>query len=378
MTYYSYDAKRRTLSASWGTGAGNTAFDVSAVAASAEPDQMLRLAQALGYLSQAAWRTYTHPASASPSLEPNSEGWRRQHERDSFAEALQAVREPHLPDDDGGLIVSYSPIVESGHRIGRALHALGDAQLTTVVADEAEAELAAVAQAELGDLTGRGRQAVLLTRQDASPVQVAAADALLRSNPFGPPELFTDLDPTAAAVATAHWLQAAAHVAGEASGLHPTNVVVEADNIEALPHETPTLVLELVDAGASPREAVVGLIRDAMEVAEGHVPDLARLQEQIQETEDLVRQHAAADQALAAELRRFRITPLDPQRPARDLLEDLLSGIHACWLIFEEHADLPDREEKWDEADDAWQAEQQDTFVDLVRTAATAKHNRLL
>lgn len=153
---------------------------------------------------------------------------------------------------------------------------------------------------------------------------------------------------------------------------------MEADNIEALPHETPTLVLELVDAGASPHEAVVGLIRDAMEVAEGHVPYLARLQEQIQETEDLVRQHAAADQALAAELRRFRITPLDPQRPARDLLEDLLFGIHGCWLVFEEHAKLPDREEEWDEADDAWQAEQQDTFVDLVRTAATAKHNRLL
>ncbi|GGS92571.1 hypothetical protein [Streptomyces chromofuscus] len=378
MTYYSYDTKRRALTASWGTGAGNTAFTVSVVAASAEPDQMLRLTQALGYLSEAAWRTYTHPASASPSLEANSEGWRRQRERDSFAEALQAVREPHLPND-GGLIVSYSPIVESGHRIGRALHALGDAQLTTVVADEAEAELAAVAQAELGDLTGRARQAVLLTRQDASPVQVAAADALLHTNPFGPPELFTDLDPTAAAVATAHWLQAAAHVAGEASGLHPTNVVVEADNIEALPHETPTLVLELVDAGASPREAVIGLIRDAMEVAEGRVPDLARLLEQIQKVEDLVRQHADADQALAAELRRFRITPLDPQRPARDLLEDLLSGIHACWLIFEEHAELPDSEEEWDEADDdAWQAEQQDAFVDLVRAAATAEHDRLL
>jgi hypothetical protein len=62
-----------------------------------------------------------------------------------------------------------------------------------------------------------------------------------------------------------------------------------------------------------------------------------------------------------------------------DLLEDLLSGIHACRLIFEEHAELPDSEEEWDEADaDAWQAEQQDTFVDLVRAAATAKHGRPL
>lgn len=29
----------------------------------------------------------------------------------------------------------------------------------------------------------------------------------------------------------------------------------------------------------------------------------------------------------------IRLTPLDPARPVPGLLEDLLSGIHACWLI---------------------------------------------
>lgn len=378
MTHYTHDTNSRTLIASWGTGAGNTAFTVAVAAESAAPDQLLHLTQVLGYLSDAAWRTYTHPASASESLEPNSEGWRRQHERDSFTEALQAVREPNLPDG-GHLTVDYSPIVESGHRIGRTLRAIGDTQLSAAVVAEVEAELAAVGQAELGDLNGRARQAVLLTRQDASPVQVAAASSLLHSDPFGPHELFTGIDPTAAAVAAAHWLQAAAEVAGDASGLHPARVVTEADNIEALPHETPTRVLELLDGGASPRQAVIDLIRDAMEVAEGRVPNLDALLEQIHEAEELVRRHASADQGLAAELRRIRITPLDPHRPARDLLEDLLSGIHACWLIFEEHAELPEGDDEWDEAEaDTWRAEQQKTFVDLVRTEAAAEPGRLL
>jgi hypothetical protein len=36
-----------------------------------------------------------------------------------------------------------------------------------------------------------------------------------------------------------------------------------------------------------------------------------------------------------------RPTPLDPSRPALDLLEDLLSGISACWLNFLEYASDP-------------------------------------
>ncbi|MGI5144135.1 MULTISPECIES: hypothetical protein [unclassified Streptomyces] len=77
--------------------------------------------------------------------------------------------------------------------------------------------------------------------EDASPVQVAAADHLLQQEPFGPDELFIGIDPTAAAVAAAHWLTAAADVAAEASGLNLTQVVLEADNIEALTRDpTPT------------------------------------------------------------------------------------------------------------------------------------------
>jgi hypothetical protein len=34
-----------------------------------------------------------------------------------------------------------------------------------------------------------------------------------------------------------------------------------------------------------------------------------------------------------------RLTPLDPRRPAVDLLEDLLLGLTACKLLYFEYAD---------------------------------------
>src|SRR2546421_6218533 len=69
--------------------------------------------------------------------------------------------------------------------LGRNLHEVGDKKFTAQVATDAEAEIAAIGKAELGDLSGRARQAVVLTRQDASPVQVAAADGLLHQDPLG-------------------------------------------------------------------------------------------------------------------------------------------------------------------------------------------------
>jgi hypothetical protein len=105
--------------------------------------------------------------------------------------------------------------------------------LTDHVVADVEKELAAVELAEQGDLSGRARQAVVLTRADISPVQVVAADGLLRADPLGSARLFQEVDPTAAAVAAAHWLHAAANVASEVADCDPASAVVEADNIEA-------------------------------------------------------------------------------------------------------------------------------------------------
>ncbi|MFI9366525.1 hypothetical protein ACIG5E_36555 [Kitasatospora sp. NPDC053057] len=377
MTRYSIDPERHELIATWGTGAGDLATRIVGLPAEAGTSVLLSLARALTHLSDAAWRTYTHPASAAASQDPNSEGWHRAEERKAFDEVPGAITRPNLPQ--GGMLdVSYSPLAESAHRAGRALHTLGNTDLTDAVLAEAATELAGVESAELGDLTGRARQAVLLSREGASPVQVAAADRLLQQNPFGPAALLTDIDPTAAAVAAAHWLAAAAEVTADATGHSPTTLLRDADDIEALPHETPTLVLQLLEAGTSPYDAVTGLVRHALHIADGLLPDPAGLREQLDNLDDDLAQHTGPD--TDPEDTGLRLTPLDPKRPARDLLEDLLAGIHGCQLLHEEYDEDSgaDEAEDWDdEQAERHQDRSRERFARLVREAAAQHRDRL-
>ncbi|MFB7949547.1 hypothetical protein ACFC6L_32090 [Kitasatospora phosalacinea] len=281
------------------------------------------------------------------------------------------------------MTVSYSALVESAHRIGRALHALDNEALAKAVLAEAALELAAVENAELGDLTHRAQQAVLLSREDASPVQVAAADRLLEQDPFGPDALFSAVDPTAAAVAAAHWLAAAAEVAAEATGEPLPQVVLEADNIEALPHGTPTLVLGLIEDGATPHEAVTTLVRHAMHITDGLLLDPVALRDQLEDFEETVAEQTGEDDPDLDDVA-VRLTPLDPRRPARDLLEDLLAGIHGCWLLHSESGE-DDEDEDLGEAED-WDDEQaaehqrrsRERFAQLVRETAAANRDRLI
>ncbi|MGW2253648.1 hypothetical protein ACWCXH_26165 [Kitasatospora sp. NPDC001660] len=384
MTRYCVDPACRELIATWGTGEGDLATRIATAPADTDPAALSRLARALTQLSTAAWRTYTHPASAADSLEVNSEGWRWEQEREAFEEVAGAVAAPNLPEG-GMLTVSYTPVLESAHRVGRALHALNNPDLTQAVRTETATELAAVESAELGDLTDRAQQAVLLSREDASPVQVAAADRLFEEDPFGSPALFTDVDPTAAAVAAAHWLHAAAEVASAASGATLTTVVQAADDIEALAHETPTIVLELLDEGASPHEAVTSLVRDALQVADGILPEPDTFREQLDQTQEMLTEYG--DDA-ELELSGLRLTPLDPQRPALDLLEDLVAGIHGCWLIHDEYTETADHEgddlaapsdKEWDEeaAEELHRQRSRGQFATLVRATAVRNHDRL-
>jgi hypothetical protein len=252
LTKYAVDAERSALIGSYPTGTGDAAFTVAALPPGTPADAALWVAARLDGLSRALWRSYTHPAAAAgDDLSDNTEGWCRQSEREEFDQVLTAVEKPNLPGEDGSVIVEYSAVAESAHRLGRALHAIGDESFTAAVRSEAATEIAAVTRAELGDLAGRAVQPVVLSRTSASPVQVSAADALLQQEPLGRPELFTTVDPTSAAVAAAHWLHAAATVAAEASGYDVTQVVTAADDIEDVPFATPTMVLEMMHAGAS-------------------------------------------------------------------------------------------------------------------------------
>ena len=202
----------------------------------------------------------------------------------------------------------------------------------------------------------------------------------------------SDVDPTAAAVAAAHWLDAAARVAAEESGLEPEQVVVEADNIEALPHETPTLVLESLASGMSPHAVITGLIRGAMDVAEGNLPDIDLLDE-LSERLDRLAPHLDLEDPGQREqlMESLRLTPLDPSRPALDLLEDLLSGIHGCWLIDQEYVEPPGSSDEQRDAEDGEGDEEPDdahyearyeelmaAFIEAVRAEAAEWHDRLL
>jgi regulator of RNase E activity RraB len=385
MTRYAFDSQNRKLIATWGTGAGDRAATIAELDSGVSDEHGLRLAQALTTLSGALWRAYTEPASAAgDSEEANSEAWHRAETRKAFATVPEAVENPNLPDEHGSLIVCYDPVKESAHRLGRVLYAITDGALSEVMRTDVAAELAAVENAECGDLRGRAQQAVLLSRPEASPSQVNAANRVLHKDPLGGSELFTELDPTAAAVAASHWLRAASEVAGEQAGIDPTRVVLEADAIEALPVETPTLVLERLAAGQSPYTVVVSLVRDAAIVAEGKIPDAEALTRRIKQLEDKAAAFGGNQdglrEALFAEL---RLTPLDPSRASLDLLEDLLTGIHACWLIYNENADYdyPEADEDSDdEGEDDYderRGELMREFCEAVREKAEATRDEL-
>jgi hypothetical protein len=374
MTVYAYDETRCAIVMSWDAGVGCIASTLTELPPATRAEDALQLASALTGVSRELWRCYTHPGSASDSLEPNTEGWRRQTEREAFAEVTAALRSPNLPED-GYLIQSYVRVEEAAHRAGRALHAIDDGRMTDQVVADVGQEIDAVERAERGDLTGRARQAVVLTRADASPLQVVAANDLLRENPFGSIQLLQEVDATAAAIAAAHWLQAAAEIAAEQADCDPNEVVIEADNIEALAVRTPTAVLDRLDAGESPREVVVDMVRGAMMVAEGKIPDAGALVDQIEQAKTQAERYGLDGEEIMDGLMR-RLTPLDPARPAQDLLEDLLDGIRGCFLLYCEYADLDDDslDDESDTADDA-QAEE---FFDIARAEAEANQHRLL
>ncbi len=369
MTRYAYEQARQTLVASWGTGVGDIGATVAELPTAVTSDQALHLAGALSRLSEAVWHTYTHPASAV-GPDDQQERQRRAASRKAFGLIPAALADPNLPHD-GMIIESYDPVAKTAHRAGRSLHAVGDKRLGEQVAADIAAELTAVESAERGDLSGRAAQAVLLTHADASPVQVLAADQLLQEGPLDNERLLTDLDPTASAVAAAHWLFAAATVVSYASGIPVTGVVAEADNIEAIPTRTPNLMLKRLDAGETPREVVTDLVAEAMAVAEGRIPDLDALRAQIQEADAQARGHGGAE--LRDALMPDRLTPLDPRRPAVDLLKDLLLGLTGCKLLYFEYAD-------GDELDDEDELEDRLTqrFLTVVRAEATAHRDRLL
>ncbi len=364
MTTYAVDSLRGAIVRITHVSEGTLATDVGGLEAAPEAHQTA-LAVALSELSASVWWHYTHPASAAlDNLQDNSEGWRRAGEREQLDLLVESLRSPNLPQGEL-LLVSYVRSEEAAHRVGRILHEIGSAELTEAVVAEVESEIAAMRLAEQGDFAGRAAQALLLSRPAPSPTQVSAAFDLISEDFWDSRGLARAVDPVAASVAAAAWLHVAAEVASDVTGDPIEYVVQEADNIEALPHETPTVVLERLEEGESPEEIVSDLVRIAVAAAEGVVLAPEHVTQAIIERvgEDPV-----------------RLSTLDPARPALDLLEDLFLGIRGAFLLWNESApDEPGAAEIDDDDDEGWATYSQSRFdafeAEVVQRGVTRRED---
>jgi hypothetical protein len=341
VTWYAYQSGTGQLLAVWPVGIGHAAEVVAH--ASHLPDTHARwLSHRLTLLSDALWDTYTRPASGVSDGD-RRERWRREDERDSFELVLPALYIPNLPDGDGRVAVALSLVEEYAHALGRLLASIANAGLTEGVAREVGAEMRAVEHAERGDLRGRAAQAAALDRRDFSPAQVDAADRMLARDPLGPAELLTSVEPAAACVAATYWLAAAASVAGGVCGVAAADVFGRASDLRPPAVAVPALVVRaVVDQQLTPQGVVDRLLAQAVAAKEGRIPDLADLLHQVGAARQEARSYPSdlRKEMLAALLPK-RTTPLDPTRPARDLLEHLLDGIRLCLAVVLTHAAEP-------------------------------------
>ncbi|MBB5828592.1 hypothetical protein [Micromonospora carbonacea] len=368
MSVYAVDDVRRELLVVWPAVVGWGAQVVGQLRPAVSAETAGRLSGELTRLSHELWGSYVRPAENGDD------------EQERWGVVLDAVQKPNLPDLSGQLLVSYDLVEEAAHRLGRVLHEVGDAALTGVVVAEVRCEVEAVRRAGLGGLSGRAVQAASLDRVDASPVQVSAVDQVLRADPFGGGLLSVAVDPAAACVAAAHWLAAAAVVAGEASGNSAAGVFAEADDIEAVSVEVPALVVgRIVDDRVSPRRVVMDLLRAAVAAGEGVIVDPEAVAADYARIQSLVAGLPAGQRAEVLASEPVRATLLDPRRPARDLLEHLLDGIASCRLLFTEYADdepEAQRSVRGETASGAAEPEESE-FVVLVREEAEQSGDRL-
>jgi hypothetical protein len=372
VTEYAVDVDSGTLIRTWPAGKGSRAAVVSVLPQKVPAEQALYLAAELTGLSAALWRCYTHPATAAANLVGSSEGWHPEHERDGFDTVVENLLNPHLPGENGALLVDYDPVEEHSHRVGRALHSLSDEMLRDAVRVDVEAEIAAVEMAERGDLAGRAMQAVVLSRAGANPLHVSAASGVLQSNPLDGQLLFEAFDPTAAAVAAAHWLKAAVDVVVQVSDLDAEDVLPTVDDIEALSYGTPAEVLNLLEFSNTVYRVIAGMVGDAMLVAEGFVSDLEAVLVQRDDDghEDAADSEASGEgedesQAENDEPTPVRVTLLDPLRPAPNLLKDLVSAIRGCRILYGAYVEGED-------------ADVEARFCEEVRAEAEAHAERLV
>jgi hypothetical protein len=313
MTTYAYDPRSNRLVAVWDTGIGATARTVARLSAATTEGVGLHLARALTRLSEAVWLSYLRPEIFDLPA----------------ADALNAMRRPHLPEA-GLLRVEPHPVVESAHRVGRELREVGSAGVSRAVIADVEEEMTAAGNAERGDLTGRARQAVMLTRVTPSPSQIAVADRMLHDVPMGSPRLYTEVEPSAAAVAAIHWFLAAVTVMERLAETTAEDTLDQAEQVEYFDSAVARTVLRMAAAGR-PDRTPLGIAQELLQMA-------------VMASRGML---LAASEPLQDEP---CFTALDPARPARCLLDGLVGGIQALAALHSTYLD-PELDPSCDEVE---------------------------
>lgn len=302
MTAYAYDPTASTIVASWPTGDGFVAARVARVPRSWEPESARRTTEALTRLFARLWLAYSE---GNPEIE--------------LDELTDAVRRPHQPLGDL-LQVMEDDRVEAAHQVGRLVSRAPGRALRDAVLREIAVEAAAVRSAAGGDLHGRAQQAVAHARPDACDGQLVTAHSLLYDDPLGPPELFTGVEPHAAAVATLRWMRAATECTAALTGHTVHDVVALAEAIEHEDLRVARRVLEMVP-GMTDAEVVCDLLREATLASCGYF---------------VVCPDRPPEPDLPGDEHRHRAvsTVLDPREPERGLLSGLVRGIHGCFRVY--------------------------------------------
>jgi hypothetical protein len=310
MTTYAYDTTSHQLVAVWDTGIGATYASVARLNAATEESVGLLLADALTRLSTSIWMTYSAPELLDLPV----------------AVARRALRRPNLAQA-GRVRVEEHPVVESAHCVGRGLQELGSAGVRRAVIADVDQELSAAVNADRGDLTGRARQAVMLTRVTPSPAQIAEADRLFHEVPAGGPRLYTEVEPSAAGVAAIHWFLAAVDVLARLGGTTGEEALDRAQEEHYFDPAVPRAVLRISSADPDRTPFLVGrtLLQAAVLQSRGMI--LGSYEPEPGES---------------------YFTVLDPTQPARCLLDGLVRGIQSLAALHATYLDPeldPDRDQ---------------------------------
>lgn len=202
--------------------------------------------------SEALWNQFERPSHGPDERREDEEST-----ADLIRRALYGTATP-VKVTGGVMIVIYDPAVDAAIKLRQVIAELPET-LAKHICSEVEKELEAVANAELGILVGRSRQAVSLSPISTSPTQVASAETLLRQEMID--ELFTHVQATAACVAAASWLHAAADVLSDQFGVQTFELLEHADSTVAIDIDTATRVIDRIDNGTAPETVVAEILR---------------------------------------------------------------------------------------------------------------------